>query len=63
LWSRGDLRDIYVVDNFSDEPGIWRTLVESLKNIKVDPSKIEALSVDFTAVVLEKDAKPTRQEP
>jgi hypothetical protein len=54
------LEEIYaidVVDKFADEPGIWRTLVESLKNIKVDPSKIEALSVDFTAVILQKDTK------
>ena len=35
------LEEIYVidvVDKFADEPGIWRTLVDSLKNIKVNPS-------------------------
>jgi hypothetical protein len=32
-------------------------LVDSLKNIKVDPSRTEALSVEFTAVILEKDTK------
>jgi len=42
---------IDVVDKFADEPGIWRTLVEGLKSIKVDSSRIEALSVDFTAVI------------
>jgi len=31
--------------------------VESLKNIKVDPSKAEALSVEFTAILLEKENK------
>jgi len=54
------LEEIYaidVVDRFTDVPGIWRTLVDSLKNIKVDPSKAEALSVEFTAVLLEKDNK------
>ena len=54
------LEEIYVidvVDKFADEPGIWRTLVDSLKIIKVDPSRIEALSVEFTAVILEKDTK------
>ena len=59
-WRRTLLEEIYainVVDKFADELGIWRTMVESLENIKVDPSKIEALSVDFTGVILEKDAK------
>ena len=54
------LEEIYVidvVDKFADEPGIWRTLVDSLKNIKVNPSLTEALSVEFTAVILEKDTK------
>jgi len=54
------LEEIYaidVVDKFADEPGIWRTLVDSLKNIKVDPSRPEALSVEFTAVILEKDTR------
>ena len=54
------LEEIYaidVVDKFADEPGIWRTLVDSLKSIKVDPSRPEALSVEFTAVILEKDTK------
>jgi len=32
-------------------------LVESLKNIKVDSSRTEGLSADFTAVILEKDTK------
>jgi hypothetical protein len=48
---------IDVVDKFADEPGIWRTLVESLNNIPVDSSKTEALSVESTAVILEKDIK------
>jgi len=55
------LEEIYaidVVDKFADKPGIWRTLVDSFKNIKVDPSRPEALSVEFTAVILEKDTKP-----
>jgi hypothetical protein len=34
-----------------------------MENIGGEPQEYEALSVDFTAVVLEKDAKPTRQEP
>jgi hypothetical protein len=51
------LKAIDVVDKFGDEPGIWRSLVDSLKNIKVDPSKTEALSVEFTAVILENDTK------
>ena len=54
------LEEIYaidVVDKFADKPGIWRTLVDSFKNIKVDPSRPEALSVEFTAVILEKDTK------
>jgi hypothetical protein len=54
------LEEIYaidVVDNFADEPGIWRTLMDILKNIRVDSSRIEALSVEFTAVTLEKDTK------
>ena len=54
------LEEIYaidVVDKFPDEPGIWRALVDSLKNIKADPSRPEALSVEFTAVILEKDTK------
>ncbi len=54
------LEEIYaidVVDKFADEPGIWRTLVDSLKNIKVDPSRPEALSVEFTVVIIEKDTK------
>jgi hypothetical protein len=53
------LEEIYaidVVDKFADEPGIWRTLVDSF-HIKVDPSRPEALSVEFTAVILEKDTK------
>ena len=32
-------------------------MVDSLKNIKVDSSKTEALSVEFTTVILEKDTK------
>jgi hypothetical protein len=45
------------MSSFADEPGIWRTLVDSLKSIKVDPSRPEAFSVEFTAVILEKDTK------
>ena len=59
------LEEIYaidIVDKFADEPGIWRTLVDSLKNIKVDPSRTEALSVEFTAVILEKNTKHTLPE-
>ena len=55
------LEEIYAIDvvvKFADESGIWRTLVESLKNIKVDSSRTEGLSADFTAnVILEKDNK------
>jgi hypothetical protein len=54
------LEEIYaidVVDKSVDEPGIWRTLADSLRNIRVDSSRIEALSVEFTAVILEKDTK------
>jgi len=47
------LEEVYAID-VVDVPGIWMTLVESLKNIRVDPSKAEALSVEFTAVLLEK---------
>ncbi len=32
-------------------------MVDSLKNIKVNPSRTEALSVEFTAVILDKDTK------
>ena len=35
------LEEIYAIDVV----GIWRNLVDSLKNIKVDPSRTEALSV------------------
>jgi hypothetical protein len=52
-----EINAIDVVDKFADEPGIWRTLVESLNNITVDSSKTEALSVESTAVILEKDIK------
>ena len=54
------LEEIYAIDvvvKFADESGIWRTLVESLKNIKVDSSRTEGLSADFTAVIVEKDNK------
>ena len=54
------LEEIYaidVVDKFTDEPEVWRTLVKSLKNIKVDPRRTAAHSVEFTAVILEKDTK------
>ena len=59
-WRKNWDLEIYaidVVDKFADEPGIWRTLVESLNNIPVDSSKTEALSVESTAVILEKDIK------